>query len=752
MTQSQLGRIVRIPGGMLAAVLLLIGTVQSVDSQSVCTAVQGDVQRHEYVADIIQTRMYYTVYTPPCYTEVTGEDYPVLYLMHGSNEDDNHWLRLGLAEALDAGIASGDLPPLVVVMPFGNWIANENRFDDASWYGVFINQLMPLVEQQYNIRANRATRAIGGISRGGFWAYHIGLRNPVLFGSVGGHSAFFDRFHAPPEYNPLDLAVSAPQVDALRLWLDRGADDYAAPGLDLMHERLTARGAEHTYMVQPQGQHNNDYWRQYVADYLTFYVEPWLTHAATTAETPDSASLAVVREEDTSNTLEEDTPNTLDEAGSGYLILPVVAFPSMEANISGAQLDAIRGGLLEPRLVLGESAAARLSVLDVSVAVGTRVVPDDALFNTLWRDTTLFTLLPFDQLQPRYRVLNVNEIHPVDALADYAFWFPGVAAADANFHPDRLTRMLMSGVTALTRQTIPALDANGVEWAVSGIRPYVDRADFFHTSNEVSLYPTCPDTTGPRLSGALSFCSKVEHFEIFRLLGLDIVELSGNHNNDYGYDPYRETLVWYRENGIATVGGGETLDEARSPLLINHNGNSVALLSCNWIGPYFALVNEDPALTGGVRPGATFCDRDWLEEVIPALQADHDLVVVTVQYLELDQYTPSDQQRLDFRNLADMGADVVLGTQAHFPQTFEFYTAEGGREAFLHYGLGNLFFDQQFFAGLRFFMDQLFIYEGRLLGVDLFTGIIEGQGRPRPMTVDERRNFLFLMLVQHGSY
>jgi enterochelin esterase-like enzyme len=720
-------------GGIFACVGLVMMFSLPQGILAACTEVNGTTTRHDYYADDIQTRMYYTVYTPPCYSTHDAENYPVIYLMHGSNDDDNHWLRLGLADVLDEGIVGGTIPPVIAVLPFGEWIANENRFDGASWDRIFINQVMPMVESQYRINGNRATRAIGGISRGGFWAYHLAFRYPALFGAVGGHSAFFDRYHARPEYNPLDLALNAPFVDRMRIWLDRGRDDYAYPGLDIMDERLAERGLDYTYNVYPQGQHSNDYWRSHVAEYVDFYVSAWpLPESPVVQITPTPTPPA---------------PTADDEAV--YLLLPVVAFPSLQTNIPRDVLNTVIGGFLNTDIVLTESVVDQLAALNIHVAVGTRIVPDDALYNVLWRDGRAFTLMPFDQLQPRYRVLTMDEVHPLDDVLNYPFAF---VTDTPNYEPEKLTRLLMSGVTALTRQSIAPLDANGVEWAASGILPYVQSADFFHTSNEVSIVPDCPTPNLVGLGGNASFCSKAEHFALFNVLGLDIVELSGNHNNDYGYQAYLDTFLWYRENGMMTLGGGETLAEAREPVIIEHHGNSVSMLACNWVGPYYALVNENPALLGGVRPGAAECERSWLREVLPQLQAEHDLVVVTVQYLEVDQYAPTDQARIDFRTLVDWGADVVIGTSSHFPQSFEFYRPEAERETFIHYGLGNLFFDQQFFAGRRFFMDQLYIYDGRLLFVDLFTGIIDDQARPRPMTADERENFLFIIMVQHGSF
>jgi poly-gamma-glutamate synthesis protein (capsule biosynthesis protein) len=87
---------------------------------------------------------------------------------------------------------------------------------------------------------------------------------------------------------------------------------------------------------------------------------------------------------------------------------------------------------------------------------------------------------------------------------------------------------------------------------------------------------------------------------------------------------------------------------------------------------------------------------------------------------------------------------MVQGSQAHQAQTMEFHG-----ETFVHYGLGNFFFDQMWSDGTRQeFVDRLTFYDGRLLNIDLRTAILEEYGRPRPMTVGDtapeadRREFL----------
>ncbi len=683
--------------------------------QSACFETTGRTLNDTYTSDFIPDVLRYSLYLPPCYDQ--RESYPVLYLLHGSNRTDEHWLSLGLAEVLDRAIVGGVLPPMVVAMPFGTWIANENRFvGNATWSNILLTEFVPTIESRYAVSTEREGRAIGGISRGGFWAFNVAFRYPHLFGAVGGHSAFFDPGHFPTEYNPLDLAQSAPELDTLRIWLDRGADDYAWYGLDLMGERLSIRGLPHQYIIYTEGEHTDSYWASHLLEYLTFYAANWQTNDSI-------VDLPAIQHD-------------FDTSGSVDLYIPAVAFASLQLDVLPDRLLRVYAGLLDFDLILSESTYADLTGRGVRLNAGIRTVPDVELMDVLWSTRNLYTLLPITDLTPRLRPLNIAGLHPLDVdLSDYPFVFAG-----EGFNPADSTRMLFSGVTALARRTREVIAVNGVEWAASGIRDLVLRPDFFHISNEVSFAPRCPQSDEPVLGG---LCAMDEHFELLTLLDVDIVELSGNHNNDYGFNAYLRTLELYESAGMMTVAGGRDLDSARQPLIIQHNGASIALLSCNWNGPDFALVTD-------TQPGAAYCVLDWLREAIPALKAAHDVVIVTLQYAEYDRYQPIERQVGHFRLMAELGADVVLGTQAHWPQTFEFYTAPDGREAFIHYGLGNLFFDQTGGAYTQFFMDEFLIHDGQLLGVSLHPGLIEDLARPRWMTPDEANDFLIVIFRESG--
>jgi poly-gamma-glutamate synthesis protein (capsule biosynthesis protein) len=120
---------------------------------------------------------------------------------------------------------------------------------------------------------------------------------------------------------------------------------------------------------------------------------------------------------------------------------------------------------------------------------------------------------------------------------------------------------------------------------------------------------------------------------------------------------------------------------------------------------------------------------------------------MTFQYNEYYHYEPTEIQAQDFHAIADAGAVIVSGSQAHHPQTFDF----AGR-SFIHYGLGNLFFDQidlQDGTGDAF-IDRHVFYDGRYLGAELITISFVDYARPRFMTPKERAAFLSVVFAAGG--
>jgi poly-gamma-glutamate synthesis protein (capsule biosynthesis protein) len=140
------------------------------------------------------------------------------------------------------------------------------------------------------------------------------------------------------------------------------------------------------------------------------------------------------------------------------------------------------------------------------------------------------------------------------------------------------------------------------------------------------------------------------------------------------------------------------------------------------------------------------CGTDRLRAEIEGLRQDGYLPIFTFQWHEHYVAWPAASQRQTFLAAAAAGAAVVSGSQAHQPQGFEF-----AGDSFVHYGLGNLFFDQMWSQAVRQeFIDRYVVYDGRLVSVELLTALLEDFAQPRPMTDAERASFLGMIFTASG--
>jgi len=214
----------------------------------------------------------YHVYLPPCYG-LDGRAYPVLYLIHGAIQTDSHWLDLGLADYADAGIHSGRYPAFIAIMPYSGRLGNMTSGGPNSVEGNIVDRLIPAIDDLFCTWPEAAGRAIGGISRGGYWSLEIAFRHPDLYGAVSGHSSHLRFETDPARYNPLATYASA-DLSNTRIWLDRGQTDFLRAGQDQLHELLTAAGVDHEYWVNAGG-HSDSYWAQHLPEYLDWHLALW---------------------------------------------------------------------------------------------------------------------------------------------------------------------------------------------------------------------------------------------------------------------------------------------------------------------------------------------------------------------------------------------------------------------------------------------------------------------------------------------
>jgi len=180
-------------------------------------------------------------------------------------------------------------------------------------------------------------------------------------------------------------------------------------------------------------------------------------------------------------------------------------------------------------------------------------------FAPLAKNNILLTDL--ESLSPQFKVLKIDNIDFFQNSEKYNFFIFGEAKKPFDFKQS-ITKFTLTGTTAVTRYMGKATDANGMDWLIEAILPEVAKSDFLHVSNEVSATENCQYISG------MKFCMKKAHLEIFQKLGVDIVELTGNHNLDYGKEAYINTMNWYKEQEMNVFGGGLSPEQAYEPLIL----------------------------------------------------------------------------------------------------------------------------------------------------------------------------------------
>jgi len=294
-------------------------------------------------------------------------------------------------------------------------------------------------------------------------------------------------------------------------------------------------------------------------------------------------------------------------------------------------------------------------------------------------------------------------------------------------------------VTAMARVTAKKMEKNGVTYPGEVLRDMFLEADILHINNEVPFYSGCPYPDP--LQPDEVFCSSPRYVQLLTDIGVDVVELSGDHFADYDDPAMFESIEIYKNNNIPYYGGGINEEDGRKPLFMEVNGNKIMFIGCDYKTVY-ATARAD-------RPGSVRCDFDYITEQIRAYRAQGWLPIFTFQYNEFPTPETRPQQQADYRTMSDAGAVVVSGSQAHVPQGMEFYN-----DGFIHYGLGNLFFDQMGGKGTRItqyeFIDRHIFYDGKYLGVELITTFLEDYSRPRYMTSAERNKFLLQFFEYSG--
>lgn len=428
-------------------------------------------------------------------------------------------------------------------------------------------------------------------------------------------------------------------------------------------------------------------------------------------------------------------------------------FNTVEDSISSADLQNIWQGNISTNtspqnILVSRSTLNVFETIWGPASQNVTVLNEQQLSQRAWRKENYWAIMPFQYLEPQWKVIEIDgqsPIHKSFDAANYSLAIPVsvkhnpeiqpailklLSLPPANYDPDLLVTVNLTGVTALVRATAGMMEFRGITYPATDIRDILIEADITHINNEVPFTPSCPLPQEDQNS--LVFCSRPDYIELLEDVGADVVELAGDHFQDWGADAVLYTLDMYNERGWQYYGGGRNTEDAQQPALFDIKGTKIAFIGCNAKPKGYSGASE-------TTPGAIHCDMDWMAAKVKELNDQGYLTIVTFQHLEYYSYKIHPILQEDFRKMADAGAIIVSGSQAHQPQAIELY-----KETFLHYGLGNLFFDQynEGKETRQAFIDRHVFYNGKYISTELLTIEFTDYAHSQPMSLESRQFLL----------
>jgi hypothetical protein len=489
---------------------------------------------------------------------------------------------------------------------------------------------------------------------------------------------------------------------------------------------------------------------------------------------PDSIKQALVFPNDLDFASDNDRAQIWIEVGdqnplSRWIYALVAPFPTIPEGVTFDELLGVWRGkdsatFPGARLLMDEKTSNVFEAAwGPSAANAVNILLSEDLVDYAWEHQPVLALIPFESLEPRWKVLEVDGLSPIrkEFAADnypLAISFSIISSTEegttlsreilnlsptipsSNRFGDKMTTVAMTGVTAMVRCTAYYMEQHGITYPGQDVRELLLDADITHVSNEIPFVKGCPFPNC--FQEGLVFCSDPKYVGLLTDIGTDVVELTGDHFADWGSEAMLYTLELYRKSGLPYYGGGANWEDGSQPVILEHNGNRLAFIGCNGKGGWYATARAD-------NPGAVSCDFETMHADISRLRADGYLPIATFQHIEYYTYQPQPNMQADFQGMAEAGALIVSGSQAHQPHGMEFIGA-----SFLHYGLGNLFFDQFGYCPERAcddaFIDRHVFYDGRYIATELIPIRFVDWARPRLMTPEEKKEFLQIIFSASG--
>ena len=230
----------------------------SVKFASLMQATGTELRDQTIKSTVLGRTMKYSVYLPKGYDK--SKEYPVLYMLHGANGSNNDWLNGGKINVNASNAASeGTAPEMIVICPDcggDNFYCDNYGGNDIKYMTYFFTEFLPTVENLYAVKKDRASRAIGGLSMGGFGSLYYGLLHPEMFSYVYACSPATYIDGAPNLY---DLLSKADVSKLPGITIEIGTEDFLFQSAGSFKQALDAKKVPNEYITRA-GTHDWPFW------------------------------------------------------------------------------------------------------------------------------------------------------------------------------------------------------------------------------------------------------------------------------------------------------------------------------------------------------------------------------------------------------------------------------------------------------------------------------------------------------------
>ena len=230
----------------------------SVKFASLMQATGTELRDQTIKSTVLGRTMKYSVYLPKGYDK--SKEYPVLYMLHGANGSNNDWLNGGKINVNASNAASeGTAPEMIVICPDcggDNFYCDNYGGNDIKYMTYFFTEFLPTVENLYAVKKDRASRAIGGLSMGGFGSLYYGLLHPEMFSYVYACSPATYIDGAPNLY---DLLSKADVSKLPGITIEIGTEDFLYESAGSFKQALDAKKVPNEYITRA-GTHDWPFW------------------------------------------------------------------------------------------------------------------------------------------------------------------------------------------------------------------------------------------------------------------------------------------------------------------------------------------------------------------------------------------------------------------------------------------------------------------------------------------------------------